>query len=117
MTHPGAPAANRFLFVFANHLARPGEPPFTAAVYEDEPPTPAMLKQLPPVLYRRRLEGRWAEMPLSELLAEYARLAAAGTLPPTNMVPPPRAPERPRPRLTPREKIEALVARHRRRGA
>ena len=106
----------RFFFVFACALARDAEEPFTAAIYHDDPPSPAMLKQLSPVLYKAELLGRWHGMPLGEILDEYRRRHAAGTVPRSNMVPPPPADGRKERRLlTPRHEIEAMIAR--RRGA
>lgn len=80
----------RFFFVFEATRA----PCFTCAIYEDEMPTPSMLKHLPRVLYKAELLGRWHDMTLSEIVAEYERRRDAGKIPPSNIVPPPPAEKR-----------------------
>jgi hypothetical protein len=66
------------------------EPTFT--LYHDEPPSPIMLRTLPPVLYRYEITGTpWANASLTEIIDEYKRRVAAGTVPPDNTVKPPEA--------------------------
>ena len=80
----------RFFFVFrANGRLTP-------AIYEDEPPTKAQLTGRT-VAYRYELAGKWLDMSLMELVAEFNRRLEAGRLPPGNMTPPTAKKEETRP--------------------
>jgi hypothetical protein len=76
----------RFLFVFRNPGARAGEDPWTPAIYHDEPPAPAMLKQLPALLYRHELVDEAATWGLGDAAGWFRTRAAENALPASNMV-------------------------------
>jgi hypothetical protein len=48
------------------------------------------LRALPPLIYKRKLEGKWKHWSLNDLVKEVERRYAAGIpLPPDNTIPPP----------------------------
>src|SRR5258708_17146512 len=85
------PERSVFFIAFAGSRGKP-----TFALYYDDLPSPMMLKALPKLLYKRRLEGKWARMSLSQLVAEFNWRAAERTsMPPDNTRPPPKPNDHP----------------------
>lgn len=78
----------RFLYVFENP-GHPDRPQFH--VQHGEPMLRHIERQYAGTIYKTELTGRWATVPLMEIIAEFRRRQAEGTLPPTNMIPPPKA--------------------------
>lgn len=84
------------------------------ALYHDDLPTKSALAQvLGQVVYRREISGAsWGAMSLSEIIAEYRRLAAAGDLPPENIAKPaPASTGGPRPLLQHRTRRKTIERR------